>query len=154
MGRTGNRLELTGEERARLEKFALSGERPALIIRRALIVLALDTSEGREAPTQDAVAERFGVTRAAVANIKHDFLGRGLDGFLGRKRREAPPVPAKGGGGYEAHLIALGCTEPPEGYSRWTVRLLAGKSVELGYIDSISYSTVSRILKKTSSSPT
>ena len=66
---------------------------------------------------------------------------------------EAPPVPAKADGEYEAHLIALSRTGPPPGYSRWTTRLLADKSVELEYIGSISYSTVSRILKKRAQAP-
>ena len=65
-----------------------------------------------------------------------------------RKKREAPPVPAKVTGEVEAHIIALACSTSPEGYSKWTLRLLANKTVELGYIESISHVTVSSVLKK------
>lgn len=154
MGRSGSKIVLSTEQRAELEKFVSSGNHPARLIRRAQIALALDCSAKRLAPTQAEVAERFGVTRVTVSNIKHDFEKRGLDGLLVRKKRKTPPVAAKADGEYEARLIALSCTEPPEGYSRWTVRLLADKSVELEYIESISHMTVSRILKKTNSSLT
>jgi len=151
MGRTGNRIVLSDEERATLEAFVSSGNHSAKIIRRAQIVLGLDASNGREPLKQADVAKRFGVSKVTVFNVKHDFENHGVEGLLARKRRETPPVPAKVDGDYEAHLIALSCAEPPEGYSRWTVRLLADKSVELGLIDSISHMTVSRVLKKTNS---
>ena len=67
---------------------------------------------------------------------------------------ETPPVSAKVTGEVEAHVIALACGDPPEGYSKWTLRLLADRTVELGYIDSISYVTISTILKKTNLSLT
>ena len=63
-------------------------------------------------------------------------------------------IPAKVTGEVEAHVIALACGQPPEGYSKWTLRLLANKTVELGYIESISHVTVSTILKKTNLSLT
>ena len=81
-------------------------------------------------------------------------LNKGLEATINRKKRETPPVPAKVTGDIEAHIIALACGEPPEGYSRWSVRLIAQKCVELNYIDSISHMTVSRILKKTNLSLT
>ena len=65
-----------------------------------------------------------------------------------RKKRETPPVPPKITGEVEARIIALACTEPPEGRTRWTLRLLSEKSVELEIIDSISHMQVGRILKK------
>jgi transposase len=117
-------------------------------------VLALDSSGGIKPAKQGDIAERFGVSRAAVSNVKRDFEEGGLDRLLSRKKRKAPPVPPKADGEFETHLIALSCMEPPLGYGRWTVRLLAGKCMELEYIDSVSYSTVSRVLKKTNSSLT
>ena len=154
MGRIGRRIELTDEQRTELKRFVSSGEHPSRIVRRAHIILSLDAQDGKSPPTQGEVASRLGVSRETVANVKADFIEGGLDRLLARRRRKAPPVPAKADGEYEAHLIALSRMEPPPGYSRWTTRLLADKSVELEYIDSISYSTVSRILKKTSSSST
>jgi len=77
-----------------------------------------------------------------------------LEGTIERRKRKTPPVAAKVTGEVEARIIALACSEPPEGYARWTVRLLADKSVELVYIDSISAMTVNRTLKKTNLSLT
>ena len=71
-----------------------------------------------------------------------------------RKKRETPPVPPKVTGDVEAHIIALACGDPPEGYEKWTLRLLADKCVELNYAESLSHMTVSRILKKTNLSLT
>ena len=154
MGRTGTGIILADCERDELTRFVSTGKHPAKIVRRARILLALDPPDGRAAMTQAQIAEAYGVSRVTVANTKRAYLERGITGLLARKKRERPPVPAKADGVYEAHLIALSCSSPPEGYSRWTVRLLADKSVELGYIESISHMTVSRILKKTNSSLT
>lgn len=154
MGRTGERIKLSEDERSTLEKFVSTGKHPAKITRRAQVLLALDTADGHKSLKQIEIAERYGVTRATVTNIKCDFEKGGLERVLARKKRKTPPVPAKADGEFEAHLIALSCTEPPSGYSRWTTRLLADKSIELEYIDSVSHVTVSRILKKTNSSPT
>ena len=75
-------------------------------------------------------------------------MNNGLESTIYRKKRETPPVPAKVTGDVEAHIVTLACSEPPEGYERWTVRLLADKCVELNYVDSLSHMTVSRVLKK------
>lgn len=147
----GNRkyvIELTKEERERLEKFASTGNHPAPFIRRARIVLAQDTSDGRVKRTDAEIAEMLGITRQTVQMIKKDWLKMSMEEFLQRKKRETPPVPPKADGRFEAHLIALCQSEPPEGYARWTMRLLASRVVELGCIDSVSSATVCRTLKK------
>lgn len=154
MGRIGKRIELSESERSELEKFVSTGNHPTRIVRRAQIILSLDGSAFRKPMRQEDVAEIYGVSKVTVSNVKRDFEKGGVEGLLLRKTRKTPPVPAKADGEYEARLIALSCTKPPPGYSRWTVRLLADKSVELGYIDSISPMTVSRVLKKTSLSLT
>ncbi|MDR0722863.1 MAG: helix-turn-helix domain-containing protein [Treponema sp.] len=74
--------------------------------------------------------------------------------FLRRKKRETPPVEPKITGEVEAHIIALACTPVPQGYAKWSVRLLADKCVELQYIDSISFKSVQRVLKKLTSNRT
>jgi transposase len=150
----GTRVVLTDEQRGELERFVSTGIHPARIVRRARVILALDASNDRIPMTQACAAQTCGVSKVTVANIKHDFEKGGLSSLLSRKKRQSPPVPAKVDGEFEAHLIALSCTDPPAGYGRWSVRLLADKSVELGYIDSISHMTVSRVLKKTNSSLT
>ena len=82
------------------------------------------------------------------------YCKNGLEATINRKKRETPPIPAKVTDEVEAHIIALACGQPPDGYSKWTLRLLANKTVELGYIESISHVTVSTILKKTNLSLT
>ena len=154
MRKKAKSVVLTKDDRALLERFVSKGHHPARQIRRAQIILALDTSEGRKPARQEDIAELIGVSRMTVHNVKSEYITNGLTNILERKKRQTPPVPPKVDGTFEAHLIALSCTEPPEGYARWTVRLLADKTVELGYIDSISAMTVSRILKKTNLSLT
>ena len=74
--------------------------------------------------------------------------------FLTRKKRETPPVDPKITGEVEARIIALACSQPPEGRARWSLRLLAEKSVELEILDKLSHSSVERVLKKTNISLT
>lgn len=83
-----------------------------------------------------------------MQTVRSSYCEKGLEATINRKKRETPPVPAKVTGEVEAHVVALACSEPPEGYSKWTLRQLADKTVELGYIDSISHVTISTILKK------
>ena len=77
------------------------------------------------------------------------FVEQGLQGPLERKKREKPPREKILDGEGEARLIALACSQPPEGRTRWTLELLADKLVELNVVDAISYQTVRRVLKKT-----
>ena len=142
-------IKLTQAERKVLREFTSKGEHPVMLVRRAFIILASDTSYGRIAETEISIASKFGITKQTVHNVKCDYLLLGVENFLQRRKRKVLPVPARIDGNFEAHLIALCCNDPPEGYSRWSVRLLADKVVELGYIDSISHMTVSRVLKKT-----
>jgi hypothetical protein len=83
-----------------------------------------------------------------IDRVKKRFVVDGLDVALHGKKGSRV-YAKKADGDFEAHLIALSCSKPPEGFSRWTLRLLADKVVELDYIDSISYETVRRVLKKT-----
>ena len=96
----------------------------------------------------------YRTTPTTVQTVRASYCKNGLEATINRKKRETPPIPAKVTGEVEAHIIALACGQPPEGYSKWTLRLLANKTVELGYIESISHVTVSTILKKTNLSLT
>jgi hypothetical protein len=155
MRRTRKTIILTAEERRELEAFTGSGVRSVKLFKRAGIILALDASEGRIPATGESIAGRIGVCRQTVQNAKKDFLASGdLKAFLRRKKRETPPVPAKITGEVEARIIALACGKPPEGFSAWTLRLLADKCVELRYVGSLSHMTVSRLLKKRRLNPT
>ena len=149
------KIELDEKARGELEKFSRTGKRSVRLVNRAKIILELDESEGRIPLTQAAIAEKIGVARQTVNSVKHAYLeADSISAFLQRKKRETPPVPPKITGEVEAHIIALACSSVPEGYSKWTVRLLADKCVELKYIDSISFRSVHRVLKKRNSSLT
>jgi predicted XRE-type DNA-binding protein len=143
------KIELEETVRSELEKFARTGKRSVRLVNRAKIILELDEANGRKPLTQAAIAERIGVTRQAVNDAKKAFLAAdSASTFLQRKKRETPPVQPKITGEVEARIIALACSPVPEGRSRWCVRLLADKCVELNYIDSISFKSVQRVLKK------
>ena len=98
--------------------------------------------------TVSEILKAYHTTPTTVQTVRSSYYEKGLEATINRKKRETPPVPAKVTGEVEAHVVALACSEPPEGYSKWTLRLLADKTVELGYIDSISHVTISTILKK------
>ena len=98
---------------------------------------------------QAQIAEKVGVARKTVNDAKQAFItADSISAFLKRKKRETPPIEAKITGEEEAHIIALACSPVAEGCAKWGVRLLAEKCVELNYIDSISFKSVQRVLKK------
>lgn len=149
------RIELTARQRKELEEFSKTGVHSARLINRAKIILALDASLGRIPMRLQDIAECIGVSYQAVFDARKDFLKtKNATEFLQRKKRETPPVPPKVTGELEARIIALACSEAPQGYSRWTLRLLADKCVELHYSDTLSHMTISRLLKKTNLSLT
>jgi hypothetical protein len=111
---------------------------------------------GEEGPAWDVgdVASALGMSSRAIEHLKKRFVLQGLEAALARKVREKPPREVRFDGAFEARLIALACSEAPEGYRRWTVRLLADKAVELKFADSVSHMSVQRVLKKTNFSLT
>ena len=141
-------IELSAEEKAKLMELVSKGKSPARTILRANILLASD-KENEKYMTISEISKAYHTTPTTVKNVRASYCEKGLEATINRKKRETPPVPAKVTGEVEAHIIALACGEPPEGYSKWTLRLLAERTVELGYIASISHVTVSTILKKT-----
>ena len=148
-------IKLAAKERAGLEKFCATGVRDVRLASRAKVILSLDTSGGRTPDRHEAIAERIGISRQAVNNIKKDYLAvKNAAMFLQRKKRETPPVPPKATGELEARITALACGEVPKGCARWTLRLLAEKCAGLRYSNTMSHMTVSRLLKKTSLSLT
>jgi len=149
------KIELDVAARGDLEKFIKKGKHDVRLVNRAKIILELDESEGRRPLTQEQIADKIGVARQTVNDAKKAFFtSNNISAFLQRKKREAPPVAPKITGEVEAHIIALACSPVPEGYAKWGVRLLADKCVELNYIDSISFKSVQRVLKKHSLSLT
>jgi len=142
-------VSLSATDRKQLTKIVKSGRFPARTILRANILLAVDKN-GKKPMTVQEAAIAFNTSATTVQNVRTRYGEKGLEATLLRKKRETPPVEAKVTGEVEAHIIALACGDPPKGYAKWTLRLLADKSVDLRYIDSISHTQVGRILKKTS----
>ena len=139
-------IELSDDERRKLMDIVRKGSAPAKTILRANILLASDRN-GKHPMTVQEIAETYHTSATTVQNVRASYAEKGLEATITRKKRETPPVAAKVTGDVVAKIIALACT--PDGYSRWTVRLLADKVVELSILPEISYVTVQRTLKKT-----
>jgi transposase len=99
--------------------------------------------------TNEKIHELTGVSIQTIVNIRKQLVTEGLEVTLNRKKRRLPPVPKKLDGLQEAKLIATRCGSPPEGFGKWSLRLLANQTVVLEITDSISHETVRKTLKKT-----
>ena len=145
-------VRLTGEEREPLEAMVSKGTTSAHRIVHAQILLKAD----RDGPnwTDEEISEAFGVHTSTVRSIRERFVTEGLESALNRKKRAEPPRERILDGAKEAQLLAVACGSAPDGRARWTLRLLAGRLVELKVVEGISYETVRRTLKKTNSSLT
>jgi transposase len=134
-------VKLTSEDRAFLETLISQGQQKARIYRRALGLLELDRGQ-----TYTAVSKILQVTIPTISNWAAQYAANGLK-ILNDQPRTGRPVEIDGN--QRATITALACSDPPEGYERWNLRLLANKVVELGYCDHISHTEVAGILKKT-----
>lgn len=141
-------VRLSKKDRTTLLNIVSKGSAPAKTIMRANVLLAADENSPKGKKNEAEIAELFNVHPQTVHTIRKEFCEQGLDATLSRKKRETPPVEPKITGEVEAKIIALSCSPPPPGRSRWSLRLLADKSVELQYVDSISHEAVGRLLKK------
>lgn len=142
-------LTLLPEQRQQLESVVRTGQCAARQQTRARILLLVDRSQGQQR-TDDAVALVLGCHSNTVGAIRRRCLHEGLEAVLTDKPM-GPSAPRKITGDLEARLSLLACSQPPEGRSQWTLRLLADTAVELGYVESLSHVTVGQTLKKTKS---
>ena len=142
------RITLTLEERQELEIIFKTGKRAAKTILHARALLLLDTGEFGQHWTVAKTAEAIGLSTRSIEHLKQRFVGEGLERALNRKPIVKPPRGKIFDEEFEAHLIALACSEPPEGRTRWTVRLLSQKMVELEIVPAVSAMTVCNTLKK------
>jgi hypothetical protein len=145
-----NTLRLTEQQRADLERLTRKGSAAARVQTRARILLLTDRSQGQDRPDH-VVADALGCSRTSVVIIRRLYLQEGPEAALYEKAR--PGAVPKITGDIEAKVTALACSDPPEGHARWTLRLLADRVVELGYVESISHVAIGERLKKTTSSP-
>jgi hypothetical protein len=144
-------VTLNGEERRELEKMTRKGKRNAQEIRNALVLLNCDENNPARLKKDSEIAGMLGIAERTIENIRKRFVLHGLDVSLAGKPGKRVYM-SKVDSVTEAHIIALSRSEPPEGFSRWSLRMLADKAVELDYIDNISHERVRTILNKPSSS--
>ncbi len=142
-------IYLTVEQQEQLKEFVKNGTHNAHEITRARVLLMLDRTGKSDHVRYKRIAEYTDLSTQAVYNMRDDFIKKQNIGlYLTRKERETPPVSPALNGEQEAKVIALACSEPPEGYAKWSVRLLTSKAIELGFIDKTSHMTIQRTLKK------
>jgi transposase len=140
-------VELTSEERKQLTTLIKKGKTAGYKIRHAQMLLKSDQGKHGLNWPDAKIAEAFGAHRTTIERLRKRFVEEGLEVALERHNRKN--YTHKLDGDAEAHLIAIACSEPPEGRSEWSLRLLADKLVELNVVDSVSHTTVNRTLKKT-----
>lgn len=142
-------IYLTIEEQEYLRSIVKSGVHNSHEITRARVLLMLDRSGKTDHVRYKRTAEYAGISVQAVYNMRDEFYeSHDVEAYIARKKRAEPPRKPKLSGEEEAKIIALACSEPPEGCSRWTVRLVTARALELHLVDELSYVTVHRLLKK------
>lgn len=142
---------LAATERGRLQDLVAAGTAPARLLTHARILLKADEGPNGPAWADGRIAEAVETSQPTVSRVRKQYVQEGLDAALHR-RAPTREYRRKLDGAQEARLIALACGEPLAGQARWTLRLLADKLVELELVGDISYQTVRRVLKETSSS--
>ncbi len=144
------KVTLNGEEHEQLKGVLGKGKHSSQQYRNACILINSDEGTYGQKLSNEQIAQVLQINSKTVERVKQRFVEEGFDSCMDRK-----PYPNKGpiktDGDFEAHLIALSCSEAPEGYARWSLRMLADKMVELKYTDNISHETVRQVLKKTKS---
>jgi len=145
-------VKLKPEERKQLKEVITKGKSPAYQICHAHILLLADIEVSNWA--DEAIARALSVSINTVGRIRRLYDRQGLKVAVERKKQDYPSHPPKFDGAGEARLIALSCSQPPDGHSHWTLRLLADKAVELEIVDSVVPETVRQTLKKTNLSLT
>ena len=139
------KVELNESERTQLKEIASRGETSARKVKRALVLLKAD-----EGLPDHEVASALLISRATVGRVRRRFVNEGLQSALNERPR--PGQKRKLDGRQEAHLVAIACSDAPQGHTHWTLQLLADKVVAMGFTESICLETVRQTLKKTNSS--
>lgn len=142
-------VELSQEERQQLEQLINKGKVAGYKIKHAHMLLKADEGENGPSWPDTRIAEAYNVSESTVRNLRKRLVEKGFEAALEREKQTNRRT--KLDGEIEAKLIAIACSQPPEGYSRWSVRLLANRLVELEIVDAVSHMTVQRVMKKTNS---
>ena len=144
---------LTDDERKSLCELVSKGKHNSQQILNALILLNCDKSElNVNHSINEEISRVLNISMKKIDRVKKRFVEEGLEVALNGQERDRI-YTKKVDGDAEAHLVALSCSEPPEGFARWSLRLIADKAVELGYFEDISHETVRRTLKKNEIKP-
>jgi hypothetical protein len=143
------KVTLTEEEHEQLMDIISKGNHSVQQYRTAYILLNSDEGSFGEKITGQAISQVLKISMRMIDRVKQRFVEEGFDVCLGRKAA-IKVRDKKADGEVEAHLIALSCSKAPKGFTRWSLRMLADKMVELEYVDGISHETIRQILKKTS----
>jgi transposase len=147
------RVTLTSEERDQLERLVSRGKGDARKLAHARVLLQCDESAAGPRRSDEEVAAALDLSVRTVERVREQFVEEGFEAAL-VPRPTARTYARRLDGAQEARLITLACSDPPAGKSRWTLRLLAGRMVELNHADAVSHETVRQVLKKTRSSRT
>jgi hypothetical protein len=144
-------VTLTKDEREMLGVLTSKGKHRSQTIINALILLGCDEGEfQKKRSINKEIVKVLNVSMKKIDRVKKRFIEDGLDITLNGRKGSRIYVK-KADGDFEAHLVALSCSDPPKGFARWSLRLLADKVVELDYIDNVSHETIRQVLKKTKS---
>jgi transposase len=146
-------VRLSDSERSYVQVILNKAETAKTFRKRCNILLMLDEKAGVPA-TQEEIARRVGVSDATIYNTLKEYIENGLQYALHYKKPPEPPIAPIITGETEARIIALACSKPPVGFSRWTVRLLTERVIELKILESVSRETIRTTLKKRNSSRT
>jgi hypothetical protein len=147
-------VNLSAEERERLEILLHAGNSPAQLLTRARILLKADVSEAGEGWSDSAISAALDTSINNIARTRQQLVEEGFEATLKRKYNPNSARPRIFDGAAEAKLIALTCSPAPEGFARWSLRLLEEKVVELNIVEKASDNTIGRTLKKTRSNRT
>jgi transposase len=128
-------VRLSADEREQLEALIRKGKSPAQRLLKARILLKADVSEAGEGWSDSRIIKALETSVSMIYRVRKQLVEEGLEAVLSRKQRATPAVPPIFDGEKEAKLIALACSKPPKGRTRWTLRLLESKVVELGIVD-------------------
>jgi Homeodomain-like domain len=142
-------VELSGEERKRLEALIHAGKSSARMLTRARILRKADVSEAGEGWSDSVISAALDTSVNNVARTRQQLVEEGFEATLSRKSNSNSARPRIFDGAAEAKLIALACSPAPEGFARWSLRLLEEKVVELNIVEKASDNTIGRTLKKT-----
>lgn len=139
---------LTDEQRVRLDEICRNGQSPAKKIRHAQVLLLSDRNRSGGRLKGDEIAELLGMHLNSVARIRRLFVLDGEAPAINRKPRQTPPTPPIIDGEIEPQLVAICCSDPPEGHVRWTMQMLARELMSRRLVTQVSAETVRRVLKK------